>query len=242
MSRPQGAAFSIGKPGRHNEDAYALLARPDGTAVYALADGVGGSSSGQLSAQVAIDAIKEWAASSEADVSLAFSRADRMLKERVSAEPDQYRSLATTLTVLMIRGLKGTFAHVGDCRAYLLRGAGLRTLTTDQTEVRKLVELGVLSKARAKDYKRSHVLLSALGSSAPYELQIGEFDLQHGDRLLLCSDGFYNAVPKKEVVAVSSGVEFVDELMSKLRDLTQRSHPVDDATVIVLGIEDGDEP
>ncbi|MEF3073794.1 protein phosphatase 2C domain-containing protein [Methylobacter sp. Wu1] len=225
-------AFTIGAPRKQNEDGFTLLALPNKTNILAIADGVGGSSSGLLSSKIAIETIEEWINSNVLDITLPFYRTDEKLKQLVNSNPSTYSSLATTLTMVKIINNLITFAHVGDCRAYLMRGAGLKTLTSDQTEVQKLVELGVLTKARLKDYKRSHVLLSALGSSRKFEIQTGDFRAQPGDRLLLCSDGLYNAISKRKLVNLSKDTEKLDEFLFELHKLTLSSPLSDDATVV----------
>lgn len=228
-------SFSLGLSGRISQDLAYAGVRSDGAHVIAVADGVGGSSDGRRASELAISELHHWVTYGEGSLGAPFESADRKLKEAVSNESET-QSLATTLTVVLIEGRRATYAHVGDCRLYLLRGQGLRTITTDQTEVAKLVALGVVSKERAKRYRRSNVLISALGGSLPYELEAGEFSLEDGDRLMLCSDGLYKALSKRQLAALSANAATSGDLIVAIQHALESSPPSDDATAAVFDV------
>lgn len=230
--------FTISKAGRENQDSSMHLLLEDGEAVFAVADGVGGSSSGETSSKTAIELVCEWAKDPQVEFPSLFDAIDIKLKAAVKAS-NSLSSLATTLTMVTIKEMVAKYAHVGDCRLYLLRGNGLKTLTSDQTEKQKLIDLGVLSRARAENYIRSNVLLSALGSSRGHEIQTGEEPLQTGDILILCSDGFYKAITKQQIVNIKRTLENTEEFIDRLKELALQVEIMDDATVVMAEIEEG---
>ncbi len=234
MPIPSTASFSVSRSEKQNEDAFLDLARADGVQFIAIADGVGGSSSGAVSSKIAVETLEQWIEQGGNNITDPFYRTDEKLKRLTHENPEAYSSLATTLTVATIENHRISFAHVGDCRLYLLRGNGLQTFTKDQTEAQQLFELGVLSKRRMKGYTRANVLLSALGSNRPFELQTGDFTAQPGDRIMLCSDGLYKTVAKRQIAELSSQHVTVQDFMSALKDLTIAASPSDDATAIAI--------
>jgi protein phosphatase len=74
---------------------------------------------------------------------------------------------------------------------------GLKQLTIDDTEVNKLVSEGVLSKAEALVYPRKNILTNALGIKDGFTYQSKIFTVKPDDRILILSDGFYQAITKK---------------------------------------------
>lgn len=229
------AILSLGLGGRESQDAYYVSPREDGTIVLSIADGVGGSSDGRRSSQTAIAQIAKWADSGDTNIGLPFAATHTLLKKFVAAEA-QLDSLATTLTTVIMENGLVTYGHVGDCRIYLMRGDGLRTVTRDQTELAQLLAEGILTKQRAKNYRRANVLTSALGSSTTYEFAAGHFEINRGDRIVLCSDGVYKSLSKRDLVALSLESKNAIDLCKKMEERFIKDAPKDDATAIVVDV------
>jgi len=231
----QIAALSIGLKGRPTQDAHYAQRRTDGSIVLAIADGVGGSSDGRRAATLAIDELAQWAASESTNLSLPFKSSDESLRRIVEVEKD-IASLTTTLTAVVISEDEATYGHVGDCRIYHLRGNGLRTVTHDQTEVAQLIAEGILSKRQARSYRRSNVLVSALGSTSTYQFDAGTFSVAPGDRIVMCSDGVYKSLTKQALVSMSLASASAVELRDRVNAYFQQTAPSDDATLLALDI------
>src|SRR6202008_5147581 len=90
-------------------------------------------------------------------------------------------------------------AHVGDSRAYLLRGGSLLQLTPDHSLVAEQVRRGILTAAEAEESDMQNVLLRALGAQAEIEVDAEEHVLFPRDSLLLCSDGLSRMVTEPEI-------------------------------------------
>lgn len=115
----------------------------------------------------------------------AVNRADRAVRAHAT-DADQP---ATTLTALVRRGTRLALVHVGDSRAYLLRGGELSRLTQDHTYVQTLVDQGRLTPAEALAHPQRALLARALGAGAEVEADLALRTALPGDRYLLCSDG-----------------------------------------------------
>lgn len=99
----------------------------------------------------------------------------------------------TTLTALVWSGSRIGVAHVGDSRAYLLRGGELSRLTDDHTYVQQLVDAGELAAADLPAHPQRPLLVRALGADGEADLSLRT--ALPGDRYLLCTDGVWTTVP-----------------------------------------------
>ena len=107
-----------------------------------VADGMGGHAAGEVASALAADVIRRLYYDLEGPVptvlAAAFTAANRAILE-YAAEHPQCKGMGTTCTVLAFRDRKAWLAHIGDSRAYLLRGGEFIQLSEDQTLVAKLV-------------------------------------------------------------------------------------------------------
>lgn len=114
---------------------------------------------------------------------------------RDAAEGDE--ETGTTLTALLWTGSGLALAHIGDSRAYLLRGGGLFRITHDHSVVQSLLDEGRLTPAEAESHPQRSLLLKALGADPDPDLRLHE--ALPGDRYLLCSDGLTGVVPDDRI-------------------------------------------
>lgn len=228
------ASFSLGF-GNENEDYLAHVA-VEGAQLLAIADGVGASERSGEASRIAVEASLE-ALSKEGveGMAAAFEKARQELILRT--QESGAKSMSTTLTVCWIARKTAVFGHVGDARIYHLRGAGLQTRTTDQTEVEHLVAQGVLTRQRARKYSRKNVLLSAVSSSSQFELQIGQFGIEEGDRILMLTDGLYKRISKQEILEISLRCPSVSEFVDGLKQLVVGKEMIDDASALCAEVK-----
>ena len=171
-----------------------------------VADGMGGPDAGELASSVAIDAMTHYAftmmpwigAASRTDsAALATGLRDAVIatQERVRAVAERKGvsgALGTTFTMAYVAWPQCVLVHVGDSRAYLMRQDELFRLTKDHNLAQSMVERGVLTEEEARTSRFSSVLTNALGgSSNDLHVELNHFELQVGDRMLLCTDGLY---------------------------------------------------
>ena len=113
--------------------------------------------------------------------------------------------MGTTCTVLAIRSDKIWLGHVGDSRAYLLRGGELRQLSEDQTLVAKMVREGTMTPAEARSSEHNNIILQALGTAPEVNPDIWDdgLPLVAGDTLVLCTDGLHGLVDDVVIAEVA---------------------------------------
>jgi protein phosphatase len=148
------------------------------------------------------------------------------------------RGMGTTFSAITVSDMKGYIVHVGDSRIYIIRNNEILRLTTDHTFVEKMVEEGRLTDEEARDHPQKNILYMSLGARQSFSPEISErFDLNEGDRFILCSDGLNNMVPDKvikEYVTAYSPKKAVEQLIIKAND----SGGLDNITLVVVHIEE----
>ncbi|HVJ55190.1 MAG TPA: PP2C family serine/threonine-protein phosphatase [Aliidongia sp.] len=200
-------------PGRTrllNEDVVAyVLPRPQdffaGSGALAIvADGMGGHAAGEVASRLAADVIRrryyELAGPVPDILAACFAAANSAVYERGAADPE-LNGMGTTCTVLAVRDGRIYLGHVGDSRAYILRGNRLRQISQDHSVVAELVRSGAITAAEASKSPYRNVVLRALGIKSSVEPLIWSEGLPvlRGDSIVLCSDGLSDLVDDTEI-------------------------------------------
>lgn len=210
-----------------------------------LCDGMGGPAGGDIASAVAIEHL----APLDSDVyrpdemldllRSSVQKAHADLISRSSENPD-LSGLGTTCIAIMRSGNKLAMVHVGDSRAYLVRGGVLTQVTTDHTFVEYLVETGRLTREQARRHPQRSVLLRVLGDTEG-EVQLDESvrEALPGDRWLLCSDGLSGPVTADTLQEVLTDNDDPGEAADRLIDLALRAGGPDNVTAIVFDVVEG---
>jgi serine/threonine protein phosphatase PrpC len=175
--------------------------------VFAVADGLGGYGGGDVASSLALAELLDQA--SQADPSrnrppavlrTAYGAANqRVFDAAISGQGT--RKMQTTMTTLLLSPGEIHVAHVGDCRAYRLRGDALELLTTDHTQVMEMLRLKLITTEQATDHPARYALTRSLGAELIVRADIGREALLDGDAYLLCSDGLWSKVDAHEIAA-----------------------------------------
>ncbi|BCJ71975.1 hypothetical protein CS0771_15190 [Catellatospora sp. IY07-71] len=227
------ARTDVGLVRENNEDsAYA------GRRFVAVADGVGGSPSGEVASQILIESLsplEQDPAENGADALLAtLAVANGRIRAAIDADPAS-DGMGTTLTALLLGPDHATLLHVGDSRAYLLREGRLSQLTVDDTLVQAMVERGLLSPEEARHHPHRSIITQAV-QGREFTPTVMALVLAPGDRLLLCSDGLSDIVADEAIAeALAAPVDpgaCADQLIK--RALTAGAP--DNVTVVVADV------
>jgi PPM family protein phosphatase len=141
----------------------------------------------------------------------------------------------TTLTYGMVAGSRLFVGHVGDSRAYLLRGIDApRVLTQDHSLVRRLVEVGQLTEAEAVVHPERSVLYRAIGQPEALDVDVSTLPLASGDQILLCSDGLWNMVDEAEIQSVITSSEDAQTACERLVEAANAAGGEDNITVVLV--------
>ena len=217
-----------------------------GVNLFIVADGMGGHAGGDIASAVATQHVAQYedaypdSETATAALLKGMKEANQKLTETVS----KYRYLAgmgTTLDSLVFTGNMANVVHIGDSRVYLLRDGILKQVTKDHTFVQKLIDTGRITEEEALYHPRRNVLLRGLGdSSEEPEFDVHQFEIEAGDRFLLCSDGLYGYVPQT-IMYENMRVADLEEASDLLVAETREYGAPDNVTVILIDVEETDE-
>jgi protein phosphatase len=220
-----------------NQDAWGELSHPSGARLVVVADGMGGHRGGSIASQLAVEAVgavfSDGAADSEATLQRAFAEANRRILRRAADEPG-LSGMGTTGVALLFAPDGAVFvAHVGDSRAYRVRGGAIRALTADHSLVAQLMREGMLRPDEVADHPGRHAILRALGTDEQVEVDVARVDAQPGDRFVLCSDGLSGVVSDEEIARMVSEQSLPTAAESLVALANARGGP-DNVTVQVI--------
>jgi serine/threonine protein phosphatase PrpC len=222
--------------------------------VFAIADGMGGASAGEVASMEAISAVEKsikevGMALSDDDKAFhglikdVFQKAQSRLIEVCRADPS-VSGMGTTLLLGWIRKGRLHMAWLGDSRGYLARKDGkLYHITKDHSYVQELLDSGKIDKKQAFYHPDSNVITKSLGdfSGRYHEPEIAVYDLEQGDRILLCSDGLNSMLMDEEIADILSNERDVRVCADRCIDAANERGGHDNITVIVLDIEETDK-
>ncbi|MBK9208733.1 MAG: serine/threonine-protein phosphatase [Anaerolineales bacterium] len=208
---------SIGKQREHNEDSVlALTATISGSAesipfgLYVVADGMGGHQFGEVASNAAVrimggNIMKKFHSYLFNLPTQTLQESLQELMETSITEAHQYvqreaPGSGTTVTAALVLGQQVTIAHVGDSRAYSVYPDGrVDPITRDHSLVKRLEELGHLSKDEAANFPHRNVLIRALGQGEALEADIFTVPFPQSGYLMICSDGLWGVIDEKDI-------------------------------------------
>jgi protein phosphatase len=222
-----------------------------------VADGMGGMAAGEVASQLAIRSLinlvlatPDWVMTRgepEAErvmqrMTERYRQVDATLREEARADPS-LAGMGTTMTLACSLGADLILAHVGDSRAYLLRGGALHSLTRDHTLVQELVDRGVVRPEQAAQHPFRHVLTRALGGRGDeIEAEVQQVLLADADQLLLCTDGLTDMVDAMTIAAILQSSASSDDACQTLVELALQNGGKDNVTVVLARYRFAPEP
>jgi PPM family protein phosphatase len=228
-----------GRKRRRNEDAFVV--RPP---LFGVADGMGGAQAGELASSLAAAAMTESSlpgGDPERRVVQLIQDANRRVHERASNDAAA-SGMGTTMTVALVASDgRVAFGHVGDSRAYMVRGGRLEQLTDDHSLVAELVRRGELSEAEAEVHPQRSVITRALGTDPDVDVDAFSVDAQPGDIFLICSDGLSSFVDGETIEEII--VRNHRDLQGAVKALIQaanRGGGDDNITAVLFRVAEGE--
>lgn len=210
-----------------------------GPHLFVLADGMGGPAGGDIASSVAVAHLVGLDDDTHPVDDLlpllrdALDSAHDELISRSSADPE-LAGLGTTCIAMLRSGNKIGMVHIGDSRAYLLRGGILAQVTIDHTYVQHLVDEGRITAEQAAVHPHRNMILKALGDNDGEVVPDESIrEAQPGDRWLLCSDGLSGLVSHETIEESLLSLAEPGECADSLVDLALRAGGTDNITVVV---------
>jgi PPM family protein phosphatase len=236
------AITDVGRVRAANEDAYCVS--PD-YSWFAVADGMGGHDAGEVAAALAIQTLVEYITSERMAAAVAADAVGALLLDAVASAHECVlganqsveggREMGCTLVVGSVAN--GLFAcHVGDVRCYVMHEGVLSQITRDHSMVGSLVEAGVLTLEQARIHPNKNQVLQAIGMSMGVTPDVNSAVLFPDDRILLCSDGLWEAMPQEEIQAILAGEGDMRQLATQLVDRANDAGGHDNITAVLYQI------
>lgn len=233
-------AAGASDPGRvreNNEDAFFV-----GQQIFCVADGLGGHQAGEVASSLATSTLDELDTQPIEVVVPALAdtvrEANRLVFEAARSDVSK-AGMGTTMTTVAIDGAAAHLAHVGDSRAYLVRGDDVQQLTDDHTVVGRMVAEGLMTLEAAATHPQRSILTRALGTERSVEVDVIHAPLRSDDRILLCSDGLTAVIADGELpglVGVRAGGD-LDAICANLIEIANQRGGPDNITVIVVAFD-----
>ena len=192
------ASTDTGQRRRRNEDSY--VCEPP---LFAVADGMGGAQAGEIASQLAASSLKNAGhePGGEERVVELIQDANRSVYERARTD-ENAQGMGTTMTVALVDDGTVHIGHVGDSRAYLVRGHRLEQLTEDHSLVAELMRSGRLSPEEAEGHPHRSVITRALGTDPEVDVDAFSVVTRPGDLFMICSDGLTSMVDDARILAI----------------------------------------
>ena len=242
--RIAAAATDPGRERENNEDR--VLCEPE-RGIFAVIDGVGGESGGEVASQIATDVLRARLSRRTTDldrlVREAIALANRQIFERAQTDP-RLAGMSCVLTVALLDGDRADthaiIGHVGDSRLYLLRRGEIRKITRDHSPVGAREDAGEISEDEAMHHPRRNEIFRDVGS-APHEpddpgfVEVHQIPFDADSALLICSDGLSDLVPSARIrQAVEAHAGDPKAAVDRLIDEANEAGGKDNISVVIV--------
>jgi PPM family protein phosphatase len=245
----------VGMKRDHNEDSFLI---DDELRLYVVADGMGGHAGGGTASRIAVETIDRKLRELQAAQPVApspLSLQDSPLPETIRSaveqaclaiyaraqEDPELAGMGTTVISLLLDDVHAFFAHVGDSRAYLVRGELIQQISEDHSLVNEQIKAGMITPEEARHSRYRNIITRSVGFEEEVQVDVMGLLAEPGDVFVLCTDGLANMLEDQEILDIvrSNPLEDVPEMLIALAN--ERGGD-DNITVIAVRTELDDGP
>ena len=232
-----------GKVRQNNEDAL-LVGDGEDETLFVVADGIGGFEAGEVASSLAVEVLKDLRPDEPFEA--AIGEANRRIVAAGRGD-EKLSGMGTTVVAIRFGGTQrepvAEVAHVGDSRAYLMRGGDLRPITEDHSLVAELVRSGDLTRDQAAEHPQKNLITRALGADEEVDVDTAVLPVETGDRILLCSDGLSDMVPEGGIsLILAESPEDPEKAARGLLSAALDAGGNDNITVVVVDVREQPPP
>jgi protein phosphatase len=232
-----------GKVRRNNEDAL-LVGEGEDETLFVVADGIGGFEAGEVASSLAVEVLKELRP--DRSFEAAIAEANRRILAAGRGD-EKLSGMGTTVVAIRFGGTQrepqAEVAHVGDSRAYLVRGGEMNPITEDHSLVAELVRSGDLTRDQAAEHPQKNLITRALGADEEVDVDTTVLPIEAGDRVLLCSDGLSDMVSEARISEILlEASEDPERAARSLLSAALDAGGNDNITVIVIDVKEQAPP
>ena len=219
-------ATDVGRARENNEDAF--IERPE-YGVWAVADGMGGHSYGEVASRMVCDALVDFRIDGTFDEAIdgATERVQQVNEFllRTAADSDDSGQIGSTVVVLLMRGSRSAALWAGDSRLYRWRAGALEQLTRDHN----------MAELAGEGAVASNVITKAVGVEPNLSLDVYRDTVLPEDRFLLCSDGLSRVVTEADISSWMAHPDVSEAVTGLIRTTLDAGAP-DNVTVVIAEV------
>lgn len=237
----------IGRQRSQNQDRVAQYTDKNVNQLVVIADGIGGNLSGDVAAEMTVTQLGHRFEVAGPETPLEairwFAREVQLINDQIlkkSKTKINYQGMGTTMVAAIAFDSSLVVANIGDSRGYLLRSRKLTQVTIDHSLVNELVKSGDITEEEALKLPQSNIITRAIGISPDAQIEVNRFNFNPGDQLLMCSDGLFKNIEKREMVEVLDQEISLKAKCAQLVDMANEAGGPDNITVLI-GINDDQE-
>jgi len=236
--KPFGVTHA-GKVRQNNEDALLVGEGKDET-LFVVADGIGGFEAGEVASSLAVDVLKDL--QPDEPFTAAIGEANRRIVAAGRGD-EKLSGMGTTVVAIRFGGTQrepvAEVAHVGDSRAYLMRGGDMNPITEDHSLVAELVRSGDLTRDQAAEHPQKNLITRALGADEEVDVDTAILPVEVGDRILLCSDGLSDMVSEAGISEIlADSPEDPERVAHGLLSAALDAGGNDNITIVVVDVKE----
>lgn len=232
----------VGAVRHQNQDSYHIELLAEDMALGIVCDGMGGAKAGNVASQLAVETFLEtakaqppeqWRNEPEALLHFAAEQANGAVHFRANVDAD-CRGMGTTMVAALVVGDRAYILNIGDSRCYLVRPEGITKVTRDHSVVEDLVFRGQITPEQARQHPQKNLITRALGAESRLRADLFRQPMEHGDALLLCSDGLSNMVSDQELLYEVLHGGPAEDCCRRLLDIALSRGAPDNVTAVLL--------
>jgi protein phosphatase len=246
-----GLRSHCGPVREQNEDYAAALVSTapddawDRSPLFVVADGMGGHAAGEVASRTAVvSVVGAWTSDAPIGSAKGLRAAVRAANLAVidAAEEPGRHGMGTTLTALTLSGREASIAHVGDSRAYLIRGDSCIQVTVDHSRAGDMLRMKLITAEQAANHPARSQLTRSLGSDPLVQVDVYRQSIEQGDTWVLCSDGLWDVVGSRDIVDTIGAIgrdrdiATAGDAAQQLVDLAIERRTLDNVSAVVVRV------
>jgi serine/threonine protein phosphatase PrpC len=203
---------------------------------------MGGAQAGEVASRLAAAAFREFHDADdlhpEKRLAAIIKEANRRIYER-AADDAQVSGMGTTITAALVAADALVIGHVGDSRAYRLRGGKFEQLTDDHSLVADLVRSGRITPEEADAHPQRSVITRALGTDSEVDVDTFTVPAESDDLFLICSDGLTTMVDDEQIRDLVTRAQDLEQAGKGLVKAANKAGGEDNITVVLFRLAGG---
>lgn len=246
------ASTDVGRVRDHNEDNFLVDKR---LRLFVVCDGMGGHAAGEVASAMCVKLVREELSEKRDLIEFVHQNPTDMVARKqlmtvldqalrnasnkvyeAALEDEAKRGMGTTCCMLLLTNHHGYIAHVGDSRIYLLREGDVHQMTEDHSLYNEMVRLGKIRPGEQVNLPNKNAVTRAVGVREHVDVDVIDFEIEAGDRFLICSDGLSGYFSSNEQIASMLSVPDVRTATEQCIDFAVEAGGKDNITAILVNI------